>query len=108
MTFDWDPAKSDANLAQRGFDFAFAALVFAGPHVEFDDTRRDYGEQRMVALGLADGIPLTVVFTDRPASDGTIVRRVISARVSNSKERRRHAESLEAIRPQDDPDAGTR
>lgn len=65
MTVDWGPAKSEANLAQRRFDFAFTALVFAGPYVEFDDTRRDYGEHRVVALGLADGVPLTIVFTDR-------------------------------------------
>ena len=102
MTFDWDPAKSDQNLEVRGFDFAFAVLVFAGPYVEFDDTRRDYGERRIVALGLADGIPLTVVFTDRLAPTGAGVRRLISARLSNRKERRRYAESLEAIRPEDD------
>lgn len=107
MTFDWDPAKSDQNFARRGFDFAFAAQVFAGPYVEVDDTRQDYGEHRVIALGLADGIPLTVVF-DRVATDGTIVRRMISARVSSRKERRRYAESLEAIRPQSDPDAGAR
>ena len=80
--------------------------VFGGLYVEFDDTRREYGEHRVVALGLADGIPLTVVFTDRVAADGSVLRRVISARVSNRKERRRYAESLEAIRSQNDPDAG--
>ena len=102
MTCDWDPAKSDQNLAKRGFDFAFAALIFAQPYVEFDDTRRDYGERRLVALGRADGIPLTVVFTDRLSPTGTVVRRVISARLSNRKERRRYAESLEAIAPEDE------
>ena len=65
VTFDWDATKSDENLTRRGFDFAFAALVFADTFVEYDDVRRDYGERRIVALGLADGIPLTVVFTDR-------------------------------------------
>jgi hypothetical protein len=40
------------------------------------------------------------------ASDGSVVRRVISARVSNRKERRRYAQSLEVIRSADDPDAG--
>ncbi len=102
MTFDWDPAKSEQNLQERGFDYAFAALVFAGSFVEFDDTRRDYGERRIVALGTADGIPITVVFTDRLAPSGAVVRRVISARLSNRKERRRYAESLEAIRPEAD------
>ena len=102
MTFEWDPAKSDQNLKERGFDFVFAVLVFAGPYVEFDDTRRDYGERRIAALGLADGIPLSVVFTDRLAPTGAVVRRLISARLSNRKERRRYAESLEAIRLEDD------
>ena len=102
MIFDWDHAKSEQNLEERGFDFAFAALVFAGPVVEYDDMRRDYGERRMVVLGLADGIPLTVVFTDRLTPTGAVVRRVISARLSNRKERRRYAESLEAISSNDD------
>jgi len=108
VTFDWDPARSDQNFARRGFDFSFAALVFAGAYVEADDTREDYGEHRVIALRLADRIPPTVVFTGRVAADGAIVRRIISARVSSRKERRRYAESLEAIRPQDDPDAGPR
>ena len=61
-----------------------------------------YGERRIAALGLADGIPLSVVFTDRLTPTGAVVRRLISARLSNRKERRRYAESLEAIRLEDD------
>jgi uncharacterized DUF497 family protein len=103
VTFDWDAAKSDRNLAQRGFDFEFASQIFAATYVEFDDTRRDYGERRVVALGVADAIPLTVVFTDRIAADGAIVRRIISARLSHRKERRRYAEAIrEASPPRDD------
>lgn len=102
MTFEWDPAKSTRNWQQRGFDFAFASLVFDGTYVEYDDTRRDYGERRVVALGIADGVPLTVVFTDRVDPDRGVVRRLISARVSHRKERRRYAESLKAIQPSDE------
>ena len=29
--FSWDERKSAANLAERGFDFEFASLIFAGP-----------------------------------------------------------------------------
>ena len=65
MEYTWDPAKSDENFRTRGFDFAFAAQVFGGAVVEYIDDRRDYGEVRRVAVGLAEGIPLTVVFTDR-------------------------------------------
>ena len=50
--FSWDERKSAANLAERGFDFDFASLVFAGPTLEREDTRRDYGERRVIALGL--------------------------------------------------------
>jgi hypothetical protein len=102
MTFEWDPAKSTRNWQQRGFDFAFASGVFDHTYVEYDDTRRDYGERRVVAVGLADGVPLTVVFTDRVDPGGGVVRHVISARVSNRKERRRYAESLKAIYPSDE------
>ena len=86
MRFDWDPEKSDRNFAERGFDFAFATGTFLGPTLERIDTRQDYGEVRRIALGVADGIPLTVVYTDR-AEAGEVVRRIISARVSNRRER---------------------
>ena len=46
---------------------------------------------RIVALGIADGIPLTVVYTDR-AEGGEIVRRIISARVSDRRERKAYRE----------------
>ncbi|MEO7823061.1 MAG: BrnT family toxin [Gemmatimonadaceae bacterium] len=86
MRFTWDPEKSERNFADRGFDFAFAAAIFAAPTLERIDTRQDYGEVRRIALGLADRIPLTVVFTDRVEA-GEVVRRIISARVSSRHER---------------------
>ncbi len=88
MEFGWDPAKSEANLRERGFDFLFATLIFDGPTLEVEDTRRDYGERRVVAIGLADGLHLTVVYTDRRRSKGRVERRIISARRSNRRERR--------------------
>jgi uncharacterized protein len=81
-----DSKKSEHNLAERGFDFEFAALIFAGPTLERIDTRQDYGEVRRIALGLADAIPLAVVYTDR-VEGGEVVRRIISARVSSRRER---------------------
>jgi hypothetical protein len=86
MEFEWDEAKSDACLVARGFDFAFAAGVFADPAlvVEVDD-RRDYGEPRLVAVGAIAGLCYTVVFTPRAAKV-----RIISARRANRKEMARH------------------
>ena len=85
MRFAWDRGKSDTNLRDRGFDFTFAALIFDGPTVEVEDRRRDYGETRIVAIGLADGLHLTVVYTDR-AVRGRLTRRIVSARRSNRRE----------------------
>jgi len=84
----WDGHKSDTNLAEPGFDFAFATLIFDSPTLERPDDRQDYGEVRVIALGIADDIPLTVVYTDRAESGGEVVRRIISARVSNRRERK--------------------
>lgn len=92
------PRQEHSQLAAARIRFRVCELGV----VEYDDTRRDYGERRVVALGLADGVPLTVVFTDRVDPDGGIVRRLISARVSHRKERRRYAESLKAIQPPDE------
>ena len=84
MRFEWDDAKNEANVQDRGFDFAFASLIFDGPTFEVEDRRRDYGERRMVAIGVADKIHLTVVYTDR---QGEVLRRIISSHRSNHRER---------------------
>ena len=51
MQFVWDEAKRESNLAKSGLDFADAHRVFAGNIVEQTDTRFDYDEQRMIAVG---------------------------------------------------------
>lgn len=93
MEFAWDPHKSEANLEVRGFDFAFATLIFEGPRLEREDRRQDYGERRVVAVGLAQAIPLTVVYTDRRFGD-RVERRIISARRSNGREREAYEKAL--------------
>lgn len=87
VRFAWDASKSEANLRARGFDFEFAALVFAGPTLEREDTRRDYGERRVIVIGVADGIHLAAVYTDRRIGSRGIERRIISARRASRKER---------------------
>ncbi|TMJ70813.1 MAG: BrnT family toxin, partial [Alphaproteobacteria bacterium] len=46
MDFDWDETKRLSNLEERGVDFKDAALIFEGPVIAKEDTRKDYGEQR--------------------------------------------------------------
>ena len=81
--FEWDEEKSDATLAARGFDFAFAARIFDGEVLRRADVRRDYGEPRWVAIGEVASETLAVVYTYR----GDRVR-IISARPANRRERR--------------------
>jgi uncharacterized DUF497 family protein len=94
VRFGWDRGKSDRNLADRGFDFEFATQIFDGHTLEQEDTRRDYGEHRVIAIGMADGITLTVVYTDRTETGGTVVRRIISARKSHRHEREAYRNAI--------------
>jgi uncharacterized DUF497 family protein len=87
VRFSWDPRKSEANLSARGFDFAFAARIFEGSTLERMDDRRNYGERRVIAIGVVQGLHLTIAYTDRTRSTGDIERRIISARRSNRRER---------------------
>ena len=79
--FAWDPGKSEACLAERGFDFALASRVFDGPTFEREDRRFDYGETRIQAIGRIEGRPFVVVYTQRGA-----VKHIISARRAHEKE----------------------
>lgn len=94
MRFGWDARKSDRNLEDRGFDFEFATQVFAGRTLEREDTRVDYGEPRVIAIGNVEGIMLTVVYTDRAVAGGEVVRRIIPARVSHRHEREAYARAV--------------
>jgi hypothetical protein len=96
MQFSWDPQKSDANHRRRGFDFAFASLIFEGPTLEREDTRRDYGERRIIAIGLAAGLELTVCYTDRLPAGGELERRIVSARRSSHRERKAYQEAIKS------------
>ena len=83
MEIEFDPGKSAKNEAERGFGFAFAARVFLDRPVIFQDTRRDYGEARMIAVGEIDGHLFKIVFTERFE-----VRRIISAHRASRQEKR--------------------
>lgn len=74
--FEWDADKEAANLQKHGVSFAQAAVAFSDPFaVDWIDDRQDYGEERVILLGMTDGQVLTVVYTERE----TCIR-IISAR----------------------------
>lgn len=55
MRITFDPVKRARTLADRGLDFEDAAIVFEGITVEVEDTRRNYGERRIICYGLLAG-----------------------------------------------------
>jgi uncharacterized DUF497 family protein len=83
MAFEWDESKRRANLAKHGVDFVKAAKALIGDTLERPDGRRDYGEERIVAIGAADGDVVVVVYTRR----GDRLR-IISARLAGRNERK--------------------
>jgi hypothetical protein len=95
MQFSWDPEKSEANFQARGFDFEFASRIFTHPTWERDDARQEYGERRVLAVGLVEGLELTVCYTDRLKSGSMVERRIISARRSNRRERQAYRQAIE-------------
>ena len=92
MRVTFDPAKDAANLAKHGFSLLDAVGFEWETAVVWPDTRRDYGEPRMVALGYIGLRIMSVVFVDRPPEQPT-ERRIISLRKANSREVERYAET---------------
>ena len=92
MNVTFDPAKDAANLAKHGFSLLDAVGFEWETAVVWPDTRRDYGEARMVALGYIGLRIMAPAFVDRPPAQPT-ERRIISLRKANSREVKRYAET---------------
>ena len=86
MRVSYDPAKREKSLADRGLDFEDSMAVFEGLTVEVEDTRKDYGEKRIICYGLLAGRMVVVGYTPR----GT-VRHIFSMRKANDREQTRLA-----------------
>ncbi len=90
MRITFDPIKRDKALADRGLDFLDAEIVFEGITLEFEDTRKDYGEQRIISYGLLAGRMVVIGYTPRGAD-----RHVFSMRKANEREQTRIAPLLD-------------
>jgi hypothetical protein len=83
VEFEWNDAKAEANLQNHGISLNLARTVFKDPFaIERLDDREDYGEERFVIIGMAEGhVLLFVAYTER---EGRI--RMISARRATQHE----------------------
>lgn len=86
MRISYDPAKRDKTLADRGLDFEDSVAVFRGLTIEVEDTRRNYGERRIVCFGLLARRLVVIGYTPRGP-----VRHIFSMRKANDREKTRLA-----------------
>lgn len=87
MLFEWDGSKRQANLVKHRIDFQDATCVFDGP--VFQKVQRRHGEDRVLAIGLMEGIEIVVLCVMRGK-----YRRIISARRAHRDERQEYANRL--------------
>ena len=83
MIFEWDENKNQTNIAQHGFSFDRAKTIFDNITYDYEDTRKEYGEKRIVSIGLMEDV--VVIVATHTNRNG--VTRLISARSANKKER---------------------
>jgi uncharacterized DUF497 family protein len=92
MRYTWDEKKNRRNWKLHGIAFEDAIRIFEGPTLESADDRFSYGEDRVYAIGLVDGLEITVIYADSEKDE----RRIISAWRSEPHERRRYWQNIEA------------
>ena len=90
MKIEFDQAKRDKTLQERGLDFARAVEVFDGIHFTGQDKRMEYEEDRFITIGWLDANMIVMVWT----LSGE-VRRIISMRKANEREKTLYASYLE-------------
>lgn len=78
---EFDEAKRQKILLERGLDLADASQVFAGDFVEIEDDRKDYGEARFRVWGYLRGERISLVWTPRGNR-----RRIITMRHAHEPE----------------------
>ena len=89
MRITYDITKRNKTLLERGLDFADAKTVFSGHHLTAEDSRQDYGEVRLISIGLLKGRMVVLVWTPRGAD-----RRIISMRKANERDQALYAHRL--------------
>lgn len=90
MEITYDAEKRALILETRGLDFDDAARVFAGPSIDIEDDRKDYGEVRWLTFGLLNERLVAVVWT--PRGEG---RHIITMWKANDRERKKYEAQLE-------------
>ncbi len=90
MRIEYDPEKRQKTIDERGLDFEDAAAVFEGITFEVEDTRRDYGEIRMLCFGHLASRLVVIGYVERGS-----IRHIFSMRKANEREKTKIGPHLE-------------
>ena len=91
VTYEWNPAKSAANLRKHGVSFAEAASVFLDSMaLTFNDPDHSDEEDREITIAVS--ARQRILFVSHCARGDKI--RIIGARKATQKERRQYAERI--------------
>ncbi|WP_339780945.1 BrnT family toxin [uncultured Thalassospira sp.] len=82
VSFEWDNAKAASNDERHGVPFTAVSNFDFDTALVFKDDRREYGEERMIAVGFIKDRLHVMVYTLR----ATTTIRVISLRKANRRE----------------------
>ena len=85
MKFTYDSAKNDSNLAKHGLPPSDAKLLDWNAAYSWVDQRKDYGEERCIALIPNNQRVYCVVYVE-----SKIAIRIISLRKANTREVNRY------------------
>jgi len=85
MKIDFDPKKSEKNANERGLPFEKAADFDWEDAIYAEDNRKEYSEQRFVAMGYLGARLHVICFT---SIEGGV--RIISFRKANLREVKRY------------------
>lgn len=83
MEYEWDEEKQARNKEKHGISFESIEFADWGWALTLPDTRHDYGEKRFLSYVPIDGRLCAIIYVDRGN-----VRRIISLRKANIKERK--------------------
>jgi len=61
----WDEPKRRKNIKEHGLDFVGCDAIWDHFTITREDVRQAYGEKRLVAFGLLDGVAVVMVYTER-------------------------------------------
>lgn len=92
MEIDYDPAKRDQVLAERGLDLARCGETFGGFHLTKRDDKHSDEEERFISVGTLGSEVVIIVWT--PRQD---LRRIVTMWKANDKECQRFEQARDRL-----------